>query len=45
LNWLFDLLPTGYQFSKGRRIRNNRCFADAENFETPVIILHRRSTC
>jgi hypothetical protein len=34
---VFDLLPTAYQFSKGRRIRTTVAFADAENFETPVI--------
>jgi putative CocE/NonD family hydrolase len=34
---VLDLLPTGYQFSKGRRIRIAVTFADADNFETPVI--------
>jgi hypothetical protein len=34
---VFDLLPTAYQFSKGRRIRVTVAFADADNFDTPVI--------
>ena len=34
---VFDLLPTAYQFSKGKRIRVTVAFADADNFETPVI--------
>jgi hypothetical protein len=33
----FDLLPTAYQFSKGRRIRMTIAFADADNFDSPVI--------
>ena len=33
----FDLLPTAYQFSKGKRIRVTVAFADADNFDTPVI--------
>jgi putative CocE/NonD family hydrolase len=32
-----DLLPTAYRFSKGRRIRVALTFADADNFDTPVI--------
>ncbi|MBN2034782.1 MAG: CocE/NonD family hydrolase [Deltaproteobacteria bacterium] len=34
---VFDLLPTAYLFSKGRRIRVAIAFADADNFDTPVI--------
>jgi putative CocE/NonD family hydrolase len=34
---VFDLLPTAYQFSKGRRIRVTAAFADADNFDTPAI--------
>ena len=34
---VFDLLPTAYDFSKGKRIRITIAFADADNFETPVI--------
>jgi len=34
---VFDLLPTAFEFSKGRRIRVSIAFADADNFETPVI--------
>jgi putative CocE/NonD family hydrolase len=34
---VFDLLPTAFEFSKGRRIRTTVAFADADNFETPVI--------
>jgi uncharacterized protein len=34
---VFDLLPTAYQFSKGKRIRVTVAFADADNFDTPVI--------
>lgn len=34
---VFDLLPTAYQFSKGKRIRVTIAFADADNFETTVI--------
>lgn len=33
----FDLLPTAYQFSKGRHIRMTIAFADSDNFDTPVI--------
>jgi putative CocE/NonD family hydrolase len=32
-----DLLPTAYQFSKGRRVRLSITFADADNFDTAVI--------
>jgi predicted acyl esterase len=34
---VFGLLPTAYQFSKGSRIRITVAFADADNFETPVV--------
>jgi putative CocE/NonD family hydrolase len=34
---VLDLLPTAYQFSKGRRVRLAITFADADNFDTPVI--------
>jgi putative CocE/NonD family hydrolase len=34
---VFDLLPTAYQFSKGNRIRITIAFADADNFDTPVL--------
>jgi putative CocE/NonD family hydrolase len=34
---VFDLLPTAYQFPKGSRIRITVAFADADNFETPVV--------
>jgi putative CocE/NonD family hydrolase len=33
----FSLLPTSYRFHKGSRIRITVAFADADNFETPVI--------
>jgi putative CocE/NonD family hydrolase len=33
----FSLLPTSYRFLKGNRIRVTVAFADADNFETPVI--------
>jgi putative CocE/NonD family hydrolase len=33
---VLDLLPTAYQFSKGKRIRVTVAFADADNFDTPV---------
>jgi predicted acyl esterase len=33
----FDLLPTAYHFSKGKRIRMTIAFADADNFDTPRI--------
>ena len=32
----FDLLPTAYQFSSGRRIRIAIVCADSDNFETPA---------
>jgi putative CocE/NonD family hydrolase len=32
-----DLLPTAFEFSKGKRIRLAITFADADNFDTPVI--------
>ena len=34
---VFDLLPTAYQFAKGKSIRITIAFADANNFDTPVI--------
>ena len=34
---VFSLLPTSYRFHKGNRIRIMVAFADADNFETPVI--------
>jgi hypothetical protein len=34
---VFDILPTAYQFAKGKRIRVTVAFADADNFDTPVI--------
>lgn len=34
---VFNLLPTSYRFHKGSRIRITVAFADADNFETPVI--------
>ncbi len=34
---VFDLLPTAFEFSKGMRIRVTVAFADADNFDTPVI--------
>jgi len=34
---VFDLLPTVYQFSEGNRIRITIAFADADNFDTPVL--------
>jgi putative CocE/NonD family hydrolase len=34
---VFDLLPTAYQFSKGKRSRVTVAFADADNFDTPVL--------
>jgi putative CocE/NonD family hydrolase len=33
----FSLLPTSCRFHKGSRIRITVAFADADNFETPVI--------
>jgi len=34
---VLDLLPTAFEFSKGRRIRLAVAFADSDNFDTPVI--------
>jgi putative CocE/NonD family hydrolase len=34
---VLDLLPTAFKFSKGRRIRVAIAFADADNFDTPVM--------
>jgi hypothetical protein len=34
---VFDLLPTAYRFAKGKCIRITIAFADADNFETPII--------
>jgi len=34
---VFDLLPTAYRIEKGRRIRITIAFADADNFETPIL--------
>jgi len=34
---VLDMLPTAYAFSKGKRIRLAITFADADNFDTPVI--------
>jgi putative CocE/NonD family hydrolase len=34
---VFSLLPTSYRFRKGNSIRITVAFADADNFETPVI--------
>jgi putative CocE/NonD family hydrolase len=34
---VFSLLSTSYRFPKGSRIRITVAFADADNFETPVI--------
>ena len=34
---VLDLLPTAYQFTKGRRVRLAITFADTDNFDTPVI--------
>jgi uncharacterized protein len=33
----FDLLPIAYRFSKGKRLRVAIAFADANNFEIPII--------
>jgi len=35
---VFSLLPTSYRFHKGNRIRITFAFADADNFETPIIV-------
>jgi len=34
---VFDLLPTAYEFSKGKRMRLTVAFADADNFDTPIL--------
>jgi len=34
---MFDLRPTAWQFSPGRQIRIAVAFADAGNFDTPVL--------
>ncbi len=34
---VFDLLPTAYQFTQGNRIRITVAFADADNFDTPIL--------
>jgi len=34
---IFNLLPTSYRFHKGKRIRLTIAFADADNFDTPII--------
>jgi putative CocE/NonD family hydrolase len=34
---VFDLLPTACQFHQGSRIRITIAFADADNFDTPVL--------
>jgi putative CocE/NonD family hydrolase len=34
---VFDLLPTAYHFSKGKRIRMTIAFADADNFDTTIL--------
>jgi predicted acyl esterase len=34
---VFSLLSTSYRFPKGSRIRISVAFADADNFETPVL--------
>jgi putative CocE/NonD family hydrolase len=34
---VFDLFPTAYQFSEGKRIRITIAFADADNFDTPIL--------
>lgn len=34
---VFDLLPTSYQFQPGNRIRITLAFADADNFDTPIL--------
>jgi predicted acyl esterase len=34
---VFDLLPTAYQFPKGSRMRVTIAFADAGNFDTPIL--------
>jgi predicted acyl esterase len=34
---VFDLRPTAWQFSPGKQIRITIAFADAGNFDTPII--------
>jgi putative CocE/NonD family hydrolase len=34
---VFDLFRTAYQFSEGNRIRITIAFADADNFDTPIL--------
>jgi uncharacterized protein len=34
---VFDLLPTAYQFARGKRIRITIAFTNADNFETPAL--------
>jgi predicted acyl esterase len=34
---VFDLLPTAYRFGAGKQLRITVAFADADNFDTPVI--------
>lgn len=34
---VFDLFPTAYQFSEGNQIRITVAFADAGNFDTPIL--------
>jgi putative CocE/NonD family hydrolase len=34
---VFDLLPTAYHFQQGCRVRLTIAFADADNFDTPVL--------
>jgi putative CocE/NonD family hydrolase len=35
---VFDLLPTAWRFSPGRQMRLTIAFADAGNFDTPILI-------
>lgn len=34
---VFNLLPTAYRFGQGNRVRVTVAFADADNFDTPII--------
>ena len=34
---VFDLLPTAYRFGAGKQLRITVAFADADNFDTPVL--------
>jgi uncharacterized protein len=34
---MFALLPTSYRFAAGSRVRITVAFADADNFETPIL--------